>query len=345
MSRIIAPKQSLSITESENALNATVDGKLLYTKYRNLSAAILITDNRIKALSFLSDSKVGNIYVAKVKNIVKNINACFVEIANKEICFLSLKDAENPFLINRTFDGRLKEGDELAVKITRDAQKTKQASVTAKFNIPEELKTKILHSTCFSIIHCEEGNFLPSTKGLIFDREYSEIVTDDESMYQHLCAQEITVPIRFYEDRMLSLSKLYNLEGKMEMALERRIWLKSGAYLVLEPTEALTVIDVNTGKYESKKDKDDDTSLKINLEAAQEVAWQLRLRNLSGIIVVDFINMKSSENNEILMQSLKQFVAEDPVPVTVVDMTSLGLVEITRKKITKPLHEQARYMK
>ena len=111
--------------------------------------------------------------------------------------------------------------------------------------------------------------------------------------------------------------------------------------LFRSPTEALTVIDVNSGKYESEKDANE-TYLKINLEAAEEVARQLRLRNLSGIIIVDFINMQLPGDKKELLQYLKELVSRDRIPTNVVDMTVLGLVEITRKKINRPLQEQFR---
>lgn len=105
---------------------------------------------------------------------------------------------------------------------------------------------------------------------------------------------------------------------------------------MIQPTEALTVIDVNSGKYEGRKE---DAFLKVNLEAAEEIARQIRLRNLSGIIIVDFINMEESKSRVAVMECLKENVRRDKVKTVVVDMTPLGLVEITRKKITKPLRE------
>jgi ribonuclease G len=107
---------------------------------------------------------------------------------------------------------------------------------------------------------------------------------------------------------------------------------------VIQPTEALTVIDVNTGKCVSKKN-DDLAKLKLNLEAAVEVARQIRLRNLSGIILVDFINLESSEMMESLLESLNKELKKDSIATTLVDVTKLQLVEITRKKVRKPLHE------
>ena len=142
---------------------------------------------------------------------------------------------------------------------------------------------------------------------------------------------------------MLSLSSLYSLERRIQEALQERVWMKSGGYLVIQPTEALTVIDVNSGKSVAKKQAEEH-HLKINLEAAQEIAHQLRLRNLSGIIIVDFIDMKSGSYQEMLMQALRNAVRTDSVPVQVVGMTRLNLVEITRKKIKKPLAEQVKHL-
>ena len=129
------------------------------------------------------------------------------------------------------------------------------------------------------------------------------------------------------------------VEAAQEEALDTRVWLKCGGYLVIEPTEAMTVIDVNSGKNEAKK-AGEDTYYQVNLEAAEEVARQLRLRNLSGIIIVDFINMAEKERQKELLETLKNLTAGDPQHPRIVDMTPLGLVEITRKKSHPTLAEQ-----
>lgn len=144
--------------------------------------------------------------------------------------------------------------------------------------------------------------------------------------------------LRLYEDSMLSLANLYNLHTVRERAMNERVWLKHGGYLVIQPTEALTVVDVNSGKCVSKK-KTDDAYLKLNLEAADEIAKQLRLRNISGIILVDFVNMDSGEDMQQLLKDMRIKCAQDPVQTTVVDVTELQLVELTRKKVRKPLYE------
>ena len=111
---------------------------------------------------------------------------------------------------------------------------------------------------------------------------------------------------------------------------------------MIEPTEAMVVIDVNSGKAESKGKKSQDYYMKINLEAAAEVARQLRLRNYSGMIMVDFISMEAKEDNDVLLSKLDAYLKEDRVKTRLVDMTALGIVEITRKKESKPLSEWMR---
>ncbi len=174
--------------------------------------------------------------------------------------------------------------------------------------------------------------------------ELEAVVTDIPVVYNTIEAlgdKAVLEKLKLYTDHLFPLSKLYNVESQIRDALKERVWLKSGAYLVIQPTEALTVIDVNTGKFISNKNKEEGF-LKVNLEAAQEIGRQLRLRNYSGIILVDFIDMKKTESKEKLMAALHGIAAKDKVRTAVVDMTKLGLVEITRKKIKKPLHEQVK---
>lgn len=149
--------------------------------------------------------------------------------------------------------------------------------------------------------------------------------------------------VSMYEDRLLPLYKLYRLETVLEEALQEKVWLKSGGFLVIQLTDAFVSIDVNSGKYSSKK-QPREIYRKINLEAAQEIMRQLRLRNLSGMILVDFINMKETRDQEELLKALRQLAASDPAETAVIDMTPLGIVEMTRKKTRKPLAEQIRVL-
>lgn len=205
-----------------------------------------------------------------------------------------------------------------------------------------------MHRTCYSCLYRAPSGYVCGIRDSL-SLGLERIVTDDAEIYEELKeAFEESVSLQggeivLYEDKMLSLSALYGLKGKLEDALKERVWLKSGGYLVIQPTEALTVIDVNSGK--CVKGVKHELSLKINLEAAEEVARQLRLRNISGICVVDFINMDTEEEQEKLVQSLKSYLAKDSVPAVFVDFTKLGLAEITRKKVKKPLWEQVKEAK
>lgn len=381
-------------------------------------------------------SLLGNIYVGRVKNILKSIDAAFVEIAGGRVCFLPLSQAQHPILMNRPADGRILAGDEILVQVERDAVKTKDPvltanlSVTGKYasvslgeqrgvryshklsdahrqQIARALRRTKLPDDMTLVIRTQaqelcteaqtqmqglcameeaEGQEAPEAFGVLFEELNSlflqaarllqagrtrtvfsllsenvpdyikrlesgsfpfpdKIITDELSVYQTLHGQyqkndpAKCAVISYYDDERLSLSSLYGLKGKLAEATDRNVWLKSGGYLVIEPTEALTVIDVNTGKYTGKKNTEE-TFLMINEEAALEIARQLRLRNLSGIIVVDFINLKGREANSRLLSVLRAACSRDTVPVQVVDMTALGLVEITRKKVSRPFSEQ-----
>ena len=422
MSRAIFTRPDRS---EEVKLRSTQHGKLLLTKWQEKPLALLIRENRLLQVAVPDEhaSKVGAIYLGKVKKVQKNIDACFVEIADKELVYLPFSKCKHPFLTNRSFDGRILEGDELLVQIERDALKTKQAAATtvitvtgrfAVFNTGSErtgisakltdeererlrsfllnhnltdsrlhwpipgipgfppygavirteasvvdeaillqeirglleqftgLFTKALHSTCFTCLSSAKSPW-ESCLEQIPTLEYEEAVTDVVSLHEDLAAYFANreIPFRLYEDEAYPLSKLYGLDSKMENALSRRIWLKSGAYLIMDITEALTVFDVNSGKYELKK-ASAEAFYQINLEAAREIALQIRLRNLSGIILVDFINMEDTSYEEKLLEYMKQLIRKDKITTNVIDITPLGLMEITRKKVNKTLAEQFR---
>ena len=133
-----------------------------------------------------------------------------------------------------------------------------------------------------------------------------------------------------------ALFELHNVEDEVEKALSRRVDLKSGGYLIIDQTEAMTTIDVNTGGYVGSRNFDD-TIFKTNLEAAQAMARQLRLRNLGGIIVLDFIDMQSEEHRAAVLEEFKRALARDRTRVTVNGFTALGLVEMTRKRTRESL--------
>lgn len=132
--------------------------------------------------------------------------------------------------------------------------------------------------------------------------------------------------------------RYFNIENEVTKALGRKVWLKSGGYLVIDHTEALTVIDVNTGRFVGNKNLED-TVFKTNVEAAKEIARQLRLRDIGGIIIIDFIDLSKKSNEKQVINILTESVKRDRTKVNILGMTKLGLVEMTRKKVNQSLDE------
>lgn len=352
----------------------------------------------------------GNIYTAKVKNIVKNINAAFIEIADGIICYYSLETNKSHHYLTKTNRDRLVVGDEILVQISRDNVKTKQPTATSNLNLTgkylvltsqkhgvgisnkikdlervKELKklSKQFMSPEFGIIFrtnaelASEDEILKEAKQLITRYEMickkasclkpfqlvmaskraylsqiqdqkqtclNEIITDQKDIYEDILAfleemGEEQKIVQLFEKDGIRLDQIYRISHTLKEALQEKVWLKSGGYLVIQPTEAMVVIDVNTGKAIKGKHVEEHF-LKVNKEAAKEIAYQLRLRNLSGIIIVDFIDMKKKESEEELLHLMAKELRKDRIKAMLVDMTKLHLVEITRKKVRKPLHEQ-----
>lgn len=203
-----------------------------------------------------------------------------------------------------------------------------------------------IHRTCYSRIH----KSLPAYLTYLLDADltqYRQFITDDALLHQELTGfaagymPALSDSISLYADASYPLQKLYSVQTRLEELLSPKVWLKSGAYLVIEKTEALYVIDVNSGKNISKKNAAQ-YFYSINMEAAAECMRQIRLRNLSGIILIDFINMEDTALEAQLLRELRTLAGQDRVQTVIVDVTPLGLVEITRSKKKKTLTEQLR---
>lgn len=194
-----------------------------------------------------------------------------------------------------------------------------------------------------SLIEEAEPFYLSAIRD-VYQENLTEILIEDASLYENVrnyleeYQPEFSEKLRRYEDKLLPLHKLYSIEKVLKRASQEKIWLKSGGFLVIQQTEAFVSIDVNTGKYNGKK-KMEETFRKINLEAAAEIAKQARLRNLSGILMIDFMNMESEDHKEELLHVLQKHMKSDPVKTIVVDMTKLNIVEVTRRKVRRPLWE------
>lgn len=178
----------------------------------------------------------------------------------------------------------------------------------------------------------------------LLDEDVASIRTDDPGLFRELQeAARVFAPQ--FEDR-ISLMKcetplfdLLRVDHQLDQAFSRHVWLHSGGSLVIDETEAMTVIDVNTGKFTGSKSLEE-TIFKINCEAAEEIARQLRLRDIGGIVIIDFIDMESPQKREELIAHLRVALSSDRNRTNVLGMTALGLVEMTRKKVRRPLSKQ-----
>lgn len=389
--------------------------KLILTKYQNGILSLLLKNHRIQEISYSRQDnagKLGDIFVAKVLNVVPNIHAAFIDYQKGKRGYLPMNGKYKPMLLNRAYDGRILAGDELLVQMEKEPIREKEPVFTMNLSLAgkycvvtnanttksvshklskqdreslkrilpsdteygivvrthakelliennlsaleqecsqllsqmEKLLKEGIHRTCYSKVYQAPSSYLTELRDHTA-WEYEQIVTDDVELYQELedflisCIPEKKALLTFYQDNSVSLHKLYGIDTKIQELLQKKVWLPSGAYLVIEQTEAMYVIDVNSGKNIAKKSMDSYV-LSINLEAAREIMRQIRLRNLSGIILIDFINMEEDSMKEQLMQELKKLARLDGISTTVVDMTMLGLVELTRKKTKRSIKSQ-----
>jgi len=177
-----------------------------------------------------------------------------------------------------------------------------------------------------------------------FTTETAQVVVDSAKDHRR-----IVDFVRNFMPRLKSKTVLYNdkeplfdrygIEDKIEKALERRVWLKSGGYIIIERTEALTAIDVNTGRFVGKRSQEE-TIFKTNLEATQEIVRQLRLRNVGGLIIIDFIDMEKEGNRKKVYEALKEALKKDKARTNILKISELGLVEMTRQRTRESLENQ-----
>ena len=391
--------------------------QLLITKKDGAVLSVRVEDGKVAQIQAQPEdagSLLGDIYVGKVRNIVKNINAAFVEYEQGKMGYLSLDAKVCPIHTDGVVsDGtRVLIGDEIIIQIEREAVQTKPPTLSGTLNFPGKYVVLIYGERTVSIsskikdaerkqqlrgflrnnidgdygfvarTNCKDASDEKILKEIAFLKQQLEnikkfgvhrakfnclyhapdaylcdirdsydsllesIITDDDEIFNRIMEfakiyqPEDIKKIKRWDNADGKLDAVYDVTKTLEHALMPKVWLKNGGYLVIQPTEALVSIDVNTGKAISKKKDVQKTFLKVNLEAATQIAKQLRLRNLSGMILIDFIDMKDADYNKQLMDRLRTEFAKDPVKTILVDMTKLGLVEVTRKKVRKSLYEQ-----
>ncbi len=201
-----------------------------------------------------------------------------------------------------------------------------------------------------ALLHGDLDLILRATRDL-FTSDVGKLVIDDRDEYERI--------LRFVHDQAPQLEKqielyggqepifdAYGIEQELKRASQRKVWLRSGGYIIMDQAEALTAIDVNSGRYVGKKNLEE-TITKINVEAAREIVYQLRLRNIGGIIIIDFIDMDKPQNRDKVFKALQDALGRDKAKTNVLKISELGLVEMTRKRVresvTRVMNESCSY--
>ncbi|MDD2446711.1 MAG: Rne/Rng family ribonuclease [Tissierellia bacterium] len=355
----------------------------------------------------------GNVYRGRVTNVLKGMDAAFVDIGQEKNAYLHLNDALHLDQLytkeKYNLEDVIRGGEEIIVQVIKEPLGTKGAKVTTHISLPGRylvltpysnkinISKKILNNNEISrlkeigkkirkdnigiifrtvsvgvdkslledeyqalmeIYQKIEGqrNFLPTPKLLYKDLDLvyqivrdkfndrdSKIIVNNKEIYKNLLllddyfldklVERIELNLDFSVDNHMSI------QMDIKEALDRKVSLKSGGYIVIDETEALTAIDVNTGKYIGVFSLDD-TVLRTNLEAAVEISRQIRLRDIGGIVIIDFIDMKDDEHISNVLSKLSKAFSKDRNKPVIVDVTKLCLVEITRKKTRPTLDSQ-----
>ncbi|MDR5708324.1 MAG: Rne/Rng family ribonuclease [Armatimonadota bacterium] len=363
---------------------------------------------------------VGNIYKGRVANVLRGMDAAFVDIGLARNAFLHVSDVRAQRIGGEDLEDaigrgaiqhRLRPGQEIIVQVTKEPTGTKGARVTTYVALPayylvlmptvsyvgvsrkieSEAERRRLREIAERIRPAKMGlivrtaaqgaserdlqndlRYLLSVWNRVLERarqnrapallyqdlrlirrvvrdlfteEVSRFVVDSPREYE-----QITDLVKSYAPHLRSRLELYEgesifehfgIEREIQNALRRKVWLPSGGYLVIDRTEAFTVVDVNTGKYVGKTDLET-TIFNTNLEAAREVVRQIRLRDIGGIILVDFIDMENEQHRRQVLRALEEALRADRARTHLIDLTQLGLVELTRKRVYQDLEHVLR---
>ncbi|MBW1973797.1 MAG: Rne/Rng family ribonuclease [Deltaproteobacteria bacterium] len=232
-----------------------------------------------------------------------------------------IKPSGSGFIVRTASEGRGKEeieaDMEFLIKLWNNIQQKKEM-VKAPYLIYADLNLSL---RCIRDLLSSDINRI-----IVDSKEEYEKIKQFISEYMPNISSEVV-----YYQNSEPIFDNYGLEAEINKALGKKVWLKSGGYIIIEPTEALVAIDVNTGRYVGKRNLED-TILQTNLEAAKEIAYQLRLRNIGGIIIIDFIDMQKETNREKVFRALEEALKNDKAKCNILKISELGLIEMTRKR-------------
>ena len=278
------------------------------------------------------------IHTGKGTGFSKNISP---EIKNAILEAGVFDDMKYGFIVRTSVEDLFADGDQAVQALKEEAG-----------SLSEKLDTMINNSksrSCYSLM------FEPLNEIFALIRKYSvnrgssytsefKVITDNKSCYEDIEAfskenADLSFELSLYEDKLLSLQALMGLKSLMSELESKKVYLKCGGYLFIEQTQAMVVVDVNSGKIDTRKEKED-AILQVNLEACDKLMEQLILRNLSGMIIVDFINMKNKESVHTILERMRALARKDNVKTSIIGFTKLGLLEMTREKKKPTLFQQ-----
>lgn len=382
--------------------------ELLINKQDNLKT-IMLVENGILVEKHEEHEKQkrleGNIYLGKVVNVLKGMQAAFIDIGEVRHSLIKVQDILPKVDITKEkqqekpIEDVLKEGEKIVIQIKKDGTASKGAKVSTHINLsgrfavlmPDtkiitvsqkienegkrkeliEIAKKVLPANTGVILRTSSENateeeiqkdiqeleekwikirekatktqkapellydnmaLIRRTAIDIIDRGLERIIVNDKKIYEDvkkMLNDMKNVKIELIEENLFNI---YSLSSQIEKMENRKIWLKCGGFITIDRTEALTAIDVNTGKYTGKKNLEE-TIYKVNQEATVEIARQLRLRDIGGIIIIDYIDMHKDENKELIEKLLKEQLKKDRAKTQAVGFTKLNLFEMTRKNM------------
>ena len=282
--------------------------------YQDKELRLLVSfDEYDKPLDLINPdvTKVGEVHLATVEKVLSDIDACIVKLDSGNKGFIENRKLKPESFVTRHSDKKLVcQADQFYVQISQDRKGVKPYSCNFIVEITDENKN-------YNFINYYLDNYAPKD---------TEVITDSIDLANNCDA-------RIYEDENISLWNVYGLTSLLDRATSKIVHLKSGANIIIEPTEAMIIIDVNSSKNYGKS-----TAMETNQEALEEIARQLRLRSISGIIIVDLLKVSKVEEEQLIALAKDAFKNDISI-VNIHGFTNLGLLEITRSRCFSPFYE------
>src|SRR6266699_2838889 len=336
------------VTESEFLARRESVERSMVVRQRKDRTQIAVLEDGVLVEHYVNRSShqsyVGNVYLGKVQNVLPSMEAAFVDVGKGRNAVLYAGEVN--FDVSglegqpKRIESALKPGQSLVVQVTKDPVGHKGARLTAQW---EAIEKKSKTASAPAMLYGEPDLTIRVIRD-VFNEDFSKLVVSGDDAWDvvdeyvkyvapHL-AERVT---RWQGDRDAFAE--YRIDEQLAKALERKVWLPSGGSLVIDKTEAMTVVDVNTGKFTGQGGNLEETVTRNNLEAAEEIVRQLRLRDVGGIVVIDFIDMVLESNRELVLRRLLECLSRDRTKHQVAEVTSLGLVQMTRKRVGAGLLE------